>query len=125
MVFKVGSLQHAKGFVINKLFEDHRIGGKHIPVHLLKHGYPLQHRGMISSAVSELKTEGIILIQPKRTGRSTSDHAVLVWNKLPGARGLLNGYREAADLQRVKKDLKTFLPLDSGLTQLKNRKCTY
>ena len=30
MVFKLGTLEHAKGFVINKLFEQKRFVGKHL-----------------------------------------------------------------------------------------------
>jgi hypothetical protein len=61
-------------------------------------------------AVDELKAEGIILIQPKRTGRDTSDHATLVWSRLGEARALLNGFRESKGLPRLGPDLKTFLP---------------
>ena len=71
MVFKLGTLFHAKGYAINKLFEQHRFGAKHLPTHLLQQGYPPRWRHLISMAVDELKAEGIILIQPKRTGRDT------------------------------------------------------
>ena len=111
MVFKLGTLFHAKGYAINKLFEQHRFGAKHLPTHLLQQGYPPRCRHLISMAVDELKAEGIILIQPKRTGRDHSNHATLVWPRLDGARALLNGFRESEGLPRVGKDLKTFLPI--------------
>lgn len=111
MVFKLGTLAHAKGYVINKLFEQRRAGAKHLPTHLLQQGYPPQWRHLISTAIDKLKTEGVIRIEPKRTGRDHSNHATLVWPRLDGARALLNGFREGEGLPRVGKDLKTFLPI--------------
>jgi hypothetical protein len=32
MASKLGSLSHAKGFIINKLFNQNRIGGSHVQV---------------------------------------------------------------------------------------------
>ena len=110
MVFKLGTLEHAKGFVINKLFEQKRFVGKHLAVEDLPTGYPPHWRGLIGAAVSELKTEGIIHPQRKRTRRDYGEHVTLVWEKLPQARGLMNGYRASVGLPRLGKDLKTFLP---------------
>ena len=53
MVFKLGTLFHAKGYAINKLFEQHRFGAKHLPTHLLQQGYPPRWRHLISMAVDE------------------------------------------------------------------------
>ena len=86
MAFKLGSLNHAKGFILNKLFEQHRVGGKHIAVNNLKSGYPKQHRNLLIQAVEDLKKEGIVVVQPKRTGRDFADHVTRVWNQLPKAR---------------------------------------
>ena len=110
MAFKLGSLSHAKGFVVNKLFEQGRFGGKHLPVFLLSQGYPPQLRHLITKAVDELKREGIIRIIKKRTGRDYADHATLVEARLSQARPLLTGFRSASKLPRLGSDLKTFLP---------------
>jgi len=40
MATKLGTLNHAKGFVINKLYEQKRFGGGHVPVAFLSQGYP-------------------------------------------------------------------------------------
>ncbi len=114
MAFKLGSLNHAKGYVINKLYEQRRFGGRHVPIGFLSQGYPPEWRHMITEAVRDLKKEGIVFVVPKRTGQDTADHATLVWKKLPDARGLLNGYRESEGLPRLAKDLKTLLPVRKG-----------
>jgi hypothetical protein len=111
MAFKRGTIQHAKGFVINKLFKQERYGGNHLPVKYLQQGYPLEHRKLIQEAIEELSAEGVIRIQKKRTGRSYANHATLVWSRLPKARGLLNGFRDAEGLPRIAQDLKTPLPI--------------
>ena len=111
MAFKLGTLQHAKGFVINKLFEQNRYCGKHLAVGDLPTGYPPQWRGLLQRAVMQLKAEGIIQSQRKRTRRGYGEHVILVRGKLPQARGLLNGYRVSVGRSRVGKDLKTFLPV--------------
>ena len=111
MVFKLGTLYHAKGFVISKLFEHGRPGDGHLPVVLLPQGYPPQYRHLITKACEELKREGLIQIVKKRTGRSYADHAVLVHTRLRKARALLNGFRAAADLPRLGPDLKSFIPV--------------
>ena len=41
MAFKLGSLEHAKGFIINKLFEQSRSAGTYLAVEDLPTGYPL------------------------------------------------------------------------------------
>jgi hypothetical protein len=113
MAFKLGTLKHAKGYIINKLFEDHRIGGKHLPVEILSHGYPLEHRPLIREAYELLKTENPspLHIEDKRTGRGTSAHVSLVPSMIPRVRGLMNGYRKSVGLQAYGEDLKTLLPL--------------
>ncbi len=113
MVFKLGTLAHAKGYVINKLFEQHRFGASHLPIHLLQKGYPCNWRHLIPEAIDELKKEGVVRIQPKRTGSDSSDHATLVWSKLGKARALLNGFRGKEGLPRLGEDLRTFLPIKS------------
>ncbi|MGP8071171.1 MAG: hypothetical protein ACLP5V_14900 [Candidatus Bathyarchaeia archaeon] len=111
MVFKLGSLNHAKGYVINKLFEQQRYGGRHLPVIYLSQGYPSHLKHLVTEGIEELRKEGVIQIVKKRTGRGYGDHAVLVKAKLGEARGLLNGFRAAADLPRLGTDLKSFLPV--------------
>ena len=111
MTFRLGSLNHAKGFVINKLYEQHRFGAKHLAVEDLVTGYKPQWLGLLKQAIDELQTEGIILIQKKRTRGGYGDHATLVWGRLDGARGLLNGFRKSASLPTLGKDLKTLLPV--------------
>ena len=111
MAFKVGTVNHAKGYVINKLFEQERYGGTHLPVIYLSQGYPRHLRHLITQAVVELRKEGLIRIVKKRTGRGSGDHAILVKSRLSQARGLLNGFRAARGLPRLGKDLKTFLPV--------------
>lgn len=111
MAFKLGSLNHAKGFILNKLFEQHRVGGKHIAMNDLVTGYPKQYRNLLVDAVEDLKKEGIVVVQPKRTGSGSGDHVMLVWNQLPKARGLLNGFRAEQSLPRLAKDLKNFIPV--------------
>jgi len=110
MAFKAGSLNHAKGFVINKLFEQKR-SAKHLAIEDLPTGYPPNWRGLLPKAIDELKAEGIIRVQRKRTQRGYGEHLTLIWERLSKARGLLNGYRAAVKLPRVGKDLETFLPV--------------
>ncbi|MHB2036214.1 MAG: hypothetical protein ACYCPW_05675 [Nitrososphaerales archaeon] len=111
MAFKLGSVNHAKGFILNKLFEQHRVGGKHIAMNDLVTGYPKPYRNLLVQAVEDLKKEGLVVVQPKRTGRDSGDHVTLVWNQLPKARALLNGFREEQLLPRLGKDLKSFIPV--------------
>jgi len=111
MTFKVGSLNHAKGYVINKLFEQERYGAHHLAIIYLSQGYPSHLRHLIQQAIDELSKQGIILVVKKRTGQGYGDHAVLVHANLGKARGLLNGFRAARKLPRLGKDLKTFLPV--------------
>lgn len=111
MTFKLGSLNHAKGYVVNKLFEQERYGATHIPVIYLSQGYPSHLKHLVRQGIEELRREGIIRIMKKRTGKGYGDHAVLVRAKLDEARALLNGFREASKLPRLGKDLKTFLPV--------------
>ena len=111
MTFKLGSVKHAKGYILNKLFEDRRIGGKHLPVDLLKTGYPPKYRHLIDDAFQELKSEtpSLIQVQNKRTGRDTSAHVCMVPSRVKEARALINGYREAVELHRYGEDMKTLL----------------
>jgi hypothetical protein len=113
MAYKLGSVKHAKGFILNKLFEDERIGGRHLPIHLLQNGYPPKYRFLIGEAFQELKTDtpSLIHVENKRTGRDTSPHVCMVPSRVKKARGLINGYREAAKLPRYGQDMKTLLPV--------------
>lgn len=111
MAFKRGTLKHAKGYAINKLWKQHQYGGKHVLIQYLSQGYPPKWRYLIGLAVEELKSEGIIRVEKKRTGRDSGEHATLVRSRLPEARGLLNGFRSAEGLPRLGKDLKTLLPV--------------
>jgi hypothetical protein len=111
MAFRLGSLNHAKGFIINKLFEQHRMGGKHIAMHDLMTGYSKQYRPLLAQALEDLKKEGIVVVQPKRTGRDSADHVTLVWSQLSMGRALLNGFRAEQSLPRLAKDLKHFIPV--------------
>lgn len=113
MVFKLGTLFHAKGYIVNRLFEDGRIGKNHLPIGLLRQGYPPTWHHLISKAFDELRTENPSLLQvsKKRTGRGSSLHVSLVSNRLPKIRALMNGYRASVGLPRYGPDLKTLLPL--------------
>jgi hypothetical protein len=111
MATKLGSLSHAKGFVINKLYEQKRFGGSHVPVAFLSQGYPPKWRHLIGEGIEELMTEGIIRIQIKRTGRGTGDHATLAKDALAKSRGLLNAYRKSTGLPTLGRDLKTLIPI--------------
>jgi len=117
MATKLGTLSHAKGFVVNKLYEQKRFGGSHVPVQFLSQGYPPKWRHLITQAVEELENEGIVHVENKRTGRSSGPHARLAKNALAAARGLLNAYRKAEDLPTLGKDLKTLLPIRTAPKQ--------
>jgi hypothetical protein len=65
MVFKIGTLEHAKGYVINKLFEQERFGATHLPIVYLSQGYPPHWKHLIKQATDELKKERIIRIEKK------------------------------------------------------------
>lgn len=92
MVFRIGTVDHAKGFIVNKLWEQRRIGGSHMPVELLARGYPDQHRGLIPKALRELRAEGVVRVKPQRSGRDSTDHISLVASRLGEVRGLMNAY---------------------------------
>jgi len=109
MVLRLGTLNHAKGFIINKLWEQRRIGGKHLSASLLPHGYPLRHRHLIREALQELGREGVVLIGTKRTGRGSEDHVSLSSSKLAQIRGLMNAYRESVKLPKIGRDFETLL----------------
>ncbi len=111
MATKLGSLSHAKGFVINKLYEQKRFGGAHVPVAFLSQGYPPKWRHLIGEGIEELKSEGIIRIEIKRTGRGSAAHATLAKEALARSRGLLNAYRKSEGLPTLGQDLKTLLPV--------------
>ena len=111
MATKLGTLNHAKGFVINKLYEQKRFGGSHSPVAFLSQGYPPKWRHLISEGIEELKTEGLIRIEIKRTGRDSATHATLAKEALARSRGLLNAYRKSEGLPTLGKDLKSLLPI--------------
>jgi hypothetical protein len=111
MATKLGTISHAKGFVMDKLRAQRRFGGTHIPVQFLSQGYPPEWRHLITKAVEELENEGIIHVENKRTGRSSGPHATLVKNALARKRGLLNAFRRAEGLPTFGRDLKTLLPV--------------
>ncbi len=111
MTVKLGTLNHAKGHIVNKLYEQKRFGGSHVPVVFLAQGYPPKWRHLINQAVQELRNEGIIHIEAKKTGRGSAPHVSLNRNALARARGLLNAYRKAEKLPRLGRDLKTLLPV--------------
>ncbi len=113
MVFRLGTLEHAKGYIINMLFEDERFGGRHLPVHLLKHGYPIQWRHLISEAFEELKKENPcpLHVRKKRTGQDSSLHVSLIRPHLHTVRALMNGYRASVGLPRYRPDFKTLIPI--------------
>lgn len=76
MVFKLGTLLHAKGFIINKLFDDGRIGHNHLPVQLLPKGYPLKYRPLVKEALEILKSENpspIQVVQHRTCGLNFSE----------------------------------------------------
>ena len=110
-LFRLGTINHAKGYVLNKLFKRHLAGEKHLPLGFLEEGYPPKHRHLIKDAIDSLKHEGLILVQNKRTQRSTGPHACLVASRIPGCRALINAYRRSEDLGAVGRDMKTILPL--------------
>ncbi len=113
MAFRLGTLLHAKGFIINKLFDDDRIGHRHLPVQLLPKGYPPKYRHLVKEAFEILKSENPSPIQvvQHRTGRGTSPHVCLVPTRLSSVRGLMNGYRKSVGRQPYGRDLRTLLPL--------------
>ena len=111
MATKLGTLNHAKGYVINKLYEQKRFGGSHVPVAFLSQGYPPKWRHLISDGIEQLKTEGILRIEIKRTGRGSAPHATLAKEALARSRGLLNAYRKSEGLPTLGKDLKSLLPI--------------
>lgn len=65
-LLKKGTLNHVKGFVMNKLFEKGCLGAvgshhaKHMPVRDLRTGYDPKYHRLFDRAVGELRTEGLI-----------------------------------------------------------------
>ncbi len=110
MATKLGTLNHAKGFVVNKLYQQKRFGGSHVPVAFLSQGYPPKWRHLVGDAIEALENEGIIRIEVKRTGRDSAPHATLAKNALARVRGLLNAFRKSENLPTLGRDLKTLLP---------------
>jgi|SRR5712692_7882254 len=113
-MFKVGTLQHVKGFILDKLFEYGCLssGGhhaKHMPVRDLRHGYPPRYHGIFARATGELRAEGLILLFKARTGRDSDWHAVLQKEKLRRARPLINGYRQSVKLHRYNRNFTGLL----------------
>jgi len=111
MATKLGSTSHAKGYVIDKLHEQKRFGGSHVPVRFLSQGYPPKWRHLITKAVAELENEGVIQIKNQRTGRGSAPHARLTKNAVARKRGLMNAFRRAEGLPTLGQDLKTWLPV--------------
>jgi len=110
--FRLGTVSHAKGYVLNKLFERHRIGESHLPMRFLEEGYPVKWRPLIKEAIQSLRSEGLILTLKKRTGRDSSLHACIVTKRLTDCRPLINAYRQSVDLGPVGKDMRTILPVE-------------
>ena len=110
---RLGTLFHAKGYIVNRLFGDERVGECHLPVRLLRQGYPPKYHDLLSKAFEELRTENpsVLHVRKKRTGRDTSLHVSLVSSRLKNIRGLMNAYRASVRLPRYGQDLKTLLPL--------------
>ena len=109
MVVRIGTINHAKGFIVNRLWEQHRIGASHLPVELLTHGYPDQHRGLIRKALEKLRAEGVVQVRPQRSGRDSTDHASLVASRLSEVRGLMNAYRKSVKRPRVGRDMESLI----------------
>lgn len=63
---------------------------------------------LFDRAVGELRTEGLILVFPARTGRGSEDHVVASKATLLNARGLINAYRDSVKLKRLRRDLREF-----------------
>lgn len=112
MAFKLGTIEHAKGYIINRLFEDRRIGARHLPSNLLEQGYPPKWRHLISQALNDLRAENPspIHVLKKRTGRDSSLHVSLVHPRLAKVRALMNGYRASVGLPRYGPGFKTLIP---------------
>lgn len=111
MATKLGTLNHAKGYVINKLYEQKRFGGSHVPAAFLSQGYPPEWRHLITQATEDLAKQGIVHLTMKRTGRGTASHATLAKDGLARGKGLLNAYRKSVKLPTLGQDLKTLLPV--------------
>jgi len=111
MATKLGTLNQAEGFVVNKLYEQKRFGGSHVPVAFLSQGYPPKWRHLINEGIEELKSEGIIRIEIERTGRGSATLATLAKQALARSRGLLNAHRKSEGLPTLGQDLKTLLPI--------------
>ncbi len=58
-LFRLGTINHAKGYVLNKLLKRHLVGEKHLPLGFLEEGYPPKHRHLIRDAIDDLKREGV------------------------------------------------------------------
>ncbi len=111
---KRGTLNHVKGFIMNKLFEKGCLGtigshhAKQMPARDLRTGYDSKYHKLFDRAVGELRAEGLILVFPARTGRGSEDHAVANKGRLLNARGLINAYRDSVGLKRLRRDLREF-----------------
>lgn len=99
---------------MNKLFGKGCLGspgahhGRHMPVRDLRSGYEPRYHALFDRAAAELRTEGLILVFPARTGRGSEDHVVANKARLLHARGLMNAYRVSVGLKRLRRDLKEF-----------------
>jgi len=109
MVFRIGTINHAKGYIVNKLWEQRRIGASHLPVELLPRGYPDQHRGLIPKALEKLRAEGVVRVRPQRSGRDSTNHVSLVASRLSEVRGLMNAYRKSVKRPRVARNMESLL----------------
>jgi hypothetical protein len=111
---KKGTLNHVKGYIMNKLFEKGCLGGpgahhtKHTPVRDLRTGYDPKHHGLFAEAVTQLRKEGLVLIFPARTGKDSEDHAVANLLRLKTARALINAYRRSVGLRPLAPNLREF-----------------
>ncbi len=111
---KKGTLNHVKGYIMNKLFEKGCLGGpgahhsKHMPVRDLRTGYDPKHHGLFGEALTQLRREGLVLTFPARTGRGSEDHVVANILRLRTARALINAYRRSVGLRPLGRDLREF-----------------
>ncbi len=95
---KVGTVFDIKGFIMNKLFEDERIGGRHVSYDDLKTGYPPEHLENWDEAIDQLKKEGRIVVHPGRTRRGSGLQVAAIEKALKGSRAIMNAYRRRTGL---------------------------
>ncbi len=72
MATKLGTPESCERLCINKLYQQERFGGSHVPVDFLSQGYPPRWRHLVKDAIDALEREGIIQIEVKRTGMDSA-----------------------------------------------------